>query len=34
VTREEGGYTHLTCSTTVLRRPRSFVAGSPRARAS
>ena len=34
VRREEGEYTHLTCSTTVLRRPRSYVAGSPRARAS
>jgi hypothetical protein len=34
VTREEGEATHLTCSTTVLRRPRLFVAGTPRARAS
>ena len=31
---EEGEPTHLTCSTTSLRRPRRFVAGTPRARAS
>jgi hypothetical protein len=30
---EEGEPTHLTCSTTSLRRPRRYVAGSPRARA-
>ena len=34
VRREEGEPTHLTCSTTVLRRPRRYVAGSPRVRAS
>jgi hypothetical protein len=34
VTRQEGEPTHLTCSTTVLRRPRHFVAGTLRARAS
>jgi hypothetical protein len=30
VTREEGEPTHLTCSTTALRRPRHYVAGNPR----
>jgi hypothetical protein len=34
VRREEGAPTHLTCSTEELRRPRRYVAGSPRARAS
>ena len=33
VRREEGEPTHLTCSTEVLRRPKRFVAGTPRARA-
>jgi hypothetical protein len=31
---EEGEPTHLTCSTQQLRRPKRYVAGSPRARAS
>ena len=31
---EEGELTHLTCSTETLRRPKRYVAGSPRARAS
>jgi hypothetical protein len=31
---EEGEPTHLTCSTEELRRPKRYVAGSPRARAS
>lgn len=30
---EEGEPTHLTCSTASLRRPKRYVAGSPRARA-
>jgi hypothetical protein len=30
---EEGEPTHLTCSTDRLRRPRRYVAGTPRARA-
>ena len=30
---EEGEPTHLTCATTRLRRPKRYVAGSPRARA-
>jgi hypothetical protein len=30
VSREEGEPTHLTCSTSVLRRPRHYVAGKPR----
>lgn len=30
---EEGEATHLTCSTQRLRRPKRYVAGSPRARA-
>ena len=34
VRREEGEPTHLTCSTTALRRPRRYVAGTLRARAS
>lgn len=34
VRAEEGEPTHLTCSTPSLRRPKRFVAGSPRARAS
>jgi hypothetical protein len=34
VRREEGAPTHLTCSTPRLSRPRRYVAGSPRARAS
>lgn len=34
VRREEGAPTHLTCSTEQLRRPKRYVAGSPRARAS
>jgi hypothetical protein len=34
VRREEGEPTHLTCSTAALKRPRHYVAGSPRARAS
>ena len=34
VRREEGEPTHLTCSTEALRRPKRYVAGSPRARAS
>jgi hypothetical protein len=34
VRREEGEPTHLTCAAETLRRPRRFVAGSPRARAS
>jgi hypothetical protein len=33
VRREEGEPTHLTCSTETLRRPKRFVAGTPRARA-
>lgn len=32
VRREEGELTHLTCSTETLRRPKRYVAGSPRAR--
>jgi hypothetical protein len=34
VRREEGEPTHLTCSTAALKRPKHYVAGSPRARAS
>jgi len=34
VRREEGAPTHLTCSTPRLSRPRRYVGGSPRARAS
>jgi hypothetical protein len=34
VRREEGAPTHLTCATEELRRPKRYVAGSPRARAS
>lgn len=34
VRREQGAPTHLTCSTEELRRPKRYVAGSPRARAS
>ena len=34
VRREEGEPTHLTCSTAALSRPRRYVAGTPRARAS
>jgi hypothetical protein len=34
VRREEGEPTHLTCTAAVLRRPRRYAAGSPRARAS
>jgi hypothetical protein len=34
VRREDGAPTHLTCSTEQLRRPKHFVAGTPRARAS
>jgi hypothetical protein len=34
VRREDGSPTHLTCSTEQLRRPKHFVAGTPRARAS
>ena len=34
VRREEGEPTHLTCSTSTLKRPSRYVAGSPRARAS
>jgi hypothetical protein len=34
VHREEGEPTHLTCSTSQLRRPNRYVAGAPRARAS
>lgn len=33
VRREEGEPTHLTCSAAELRRPKRFVAGTPRARA-
>jgi hypothetical protein len=33
VHREEGQATHLTCSTSQLRRPAHYVAGTPRARA-
>jgi hypothetical protein len=33
VHREEGEATHLTCSTSQLRRPAHYVAGTPRARA-
>jgi hypothetical protein len=32
VHREEGEATHLTCSTSQLRRPMLYVAGTPRAR--
>jgi hypothetical protein len=34
VRREQGDATHLTCSTTALKRPNHYVAGSLRARAS
>jgi len=34
VRREEGEPTYLTCSTEALRRPKHYVAGTPRARAS
>ena len=34
VRREEGEATHLTCSTAALKRPKHYVAGSLRARAS
>ena len=34
VRREEGEPTHLTCSTTALKRPKRYVAGTLRARAS
>jgi hypothetical protein len=30
VTPEAGEPTHLTCSTSVLRRPKHYVAGKPR----
>jgi hypothetical protein len=33
VRREEGEPTHLTCSTAALKRPKHYVAGTPRARA-
>lgn len=33
VRREEGELTHLTCDASELRRPRRYVAGTPRARA-
>ena len=33
IRREHGEATHLTCSTEQLRRPRRYVAGTPRARA-
>ena len=33
VRREEGEATHLTCSTSQLRRPTHYVGGTPRARA-
>jgi hypothetical protein len=33
VRREEGEATHLTCSTAALKRPKHYVAGTPRARA-
>jgi hypothetical protein len=32
VRREEGEATHLTCSTSQLKRPAHYVAGTPRAR--
>ena len=32
VRREEGAPTHLTCSTAALKRPKHYVAGTPRAR--
>ena len=32
VRREEGQLTHLTCDATELRRPRRYVAGTPRER--
>jgi Sucrase/ferredoxin-like len=34
VRREDGEPTHLTCSTAALKRPKHYVAGTPRARAS